>query len=139
VITVNEIVKQLASLGLPGSILLILGVASAGSNATIVAVLTAAGGPFGIVGGIGLLGLTKVVADLIADYGIEAILKAVYSERSKYETLRSLLYEIQDLPICEELKMNFQNHLKLESKNYLPSLRTVNISFVKIENSQILD
>ena len=135
----NEIVKQLASLGLPGSILLILGVASAGSNATIVAVLTAAGGPFGIVGGIGLLGLTKVVADLIADYGIEAILKAVYSERSKYETLRSLLYEIQDLPICQEIKIKLQNHLKSESKKYLPSLRTVNISFVKIENSQILD
>ena len=135
----NEIVKHLASLGLPGSILLILGVASAGSNATIVAVLTAAGGPFGIVGGIGLLGLTKVVADLIADYGIEAILKAVYSERSKYETLRSLLYEIQDLPICQELKIKLQNHLKSESKKYLPSLRTVNISFVKIENSQILD
>ena len=135
----NEIVKQLASLGLPGSILLILGVASAGSNATIVAVLTAAGGPFGIVGGIGLLGLTKVVADLIADYGIEAILKAVYSERSKTETLRSLLYEIQDLPICQELKIKLQNHLKSESKKYLPSLRTVNISFVKIENSQILD
>jgi len=132
-------VKQLAGFGLPGSILLILGFASAGSNAAIVAVLTAAGGPFGILGGIGLLGLTKVIGDLIADYGIEGILKAVYSERSKTETLRSLLYEIQDLPICEELKIKLQNHLKSESKKYLPSLRTVNISFVKIENSQILD
>jgi hypothetical protein len=102
-------------------------------------VLTAAGGPFGILGGIGLLGLTKVIGDLIADYGIEGILKAVYSERSKTETLRSLLYEIQDLPICQELKIKLQNHLKSESKKYLPSLRTVNISFVKIENSQILD
>jgi hypothetical protein len=139
VITVNEIVKQLASLGLPGSILLILGFASAGSNAAIVAVLTAAGGPFGILGGIGLLGLTKVIGDVIADYGIEAILKAVYSERSKTETLRSLLYEIQDLPICQEIKIKLQNHLKSESKKYLPSLRTVNISFVKIENSHILD
>ena len=135
----NEIVKQLASLGLPGIILLILGFASAGSNAAIVAVLTAAGGPFGILGGIGLLGLTKVIGDLIADYGIEGVLKAVYSERSKTETLRSLLYEIQDLPICQELKIKLQNHLKSESKKYLPSLRTVNISFVKIENSQILD
>jgi hypothetical protein len=136
---VDGIVKQLAGFGLPGSILLILGFASAGSNAAIVAVLTAAGGPFGILGGIGLLGLTKVIGDLIADYGIEGILKAVYSERSKTETLRSILYEIQDLPICQELKIKLQNHLKSESKKYLPSLRTVNISFVKIENSQILD
>jgi hypothetical protein len=135
VITVDEIVKKLAGLGLPGIILLILAVASAGSNASIVAALTAAGGPFGIVGGIGLLGLTKVVGDLIADYGIEAVFKAVYSERSKTETLRSLFYEIQDLPICQELKLKLQNHLKSESKKYLPSLRTVNISCVKIENS----
>jgi hypothetical protein len=135
----DEIVKKLAGLGLPGIILVVLAVSSAGSNAAIVATLTSVGGPFGILGGIGLLGLTTVVGDTVAGYGIEAILKAVYSERSKYETLRSLLYEIQDLPICEELKMKLQNHLKLESKNYLPSLRTVNISFVKIENSQILD
>lgn len=134
-ITVDEIVKILAGLGLPGIILLTLAVASAGSNAAIVAVLTAAGGPFGIVGGIGLLGLTKVVGDLIADYGIEAILKAVYSERSKTETLRSLLYEIQNLPICQELKLKLQDHLKSESKKYLPSLRTVNTSCVKIENN----
>ncbi|BAZ87495.1 hypothetical protein [Dolichospermum compactum] len=135
----DNIVKKLAGLGLPGIILLILAFASAGSNTVIVALLTAAGGPFGILGGIGLLGLTKVVGDLIADYGIEAILKAVYSERSKTESLRSLLYEIQDLPICQELKIKLQNHLKLESKNYLPSLRTVNISFVKIENIHIPD
>ena len=135
----DEIVKKLAGLGFPGIILLILAFASAGSNAAIVAVLTAAGGPFGILGGIGLLGMAKVLSDLMADYGIEAIFKAVYSERSKTETLRSLLYEIQDLPICQELKTKLQNHLKLESKNYLPSLRTVNISFVKIENSHIPD
>jgi|OM-RGC.v1.025812332 hypothetical protein len=139
VIKVDEIVKQLAGLGLPGSILLILAFASSGSNAAIVAVLTAAGGPFGILGGIGLLGLTKVVGDLIANYGIEAIFKAVYSERGKTETLRSLFYEIQDLPICQELKLKLQNHLKSESKKYLPSLRTVNISCVKIENSHALN
>ena len=56
----DVIVKQLAGHGLPGIILLILGFASAGSNAAIVAVLTAAGGPFGILGGIGLLGLTEL-------------------------------------------------------------------------------
>ncbi|GCL35052.1 hypothetical protein SR1949_01440 [Sphaerospermopsis reniformis] len=131
----DEIVKKLAGLGLPGIIILILAVASAGSNAAIAGLLTSVGGPFGIVGGIGLLGLVKVIGDLIADYGIEAIIKAVYSERSKTETLRSLLYEIQNLPICQELKLKLQYHLKSESKKYLPSLRTVNTSSVKIENN----
>lgn len=133
----DEIIKRLAGLGLPGIILLILAVASAGSNAAIVSVLTAAGGPFGIVGGIGLLGLVKVIGDMITDYGIEAMIKAVYSERSKTETLRSLLYEIQNLPICQELKLKLQDHLKSESKKYLPSLRTVNTSCVKIEDNHV--
>ncbi|WP_246605481.1 hypothetical protein [Sphaerospermopsis torques-reginae] len=135
----DEIIKRLAGLGLPGIILLILAVASAGSNAAIVSVLTAAGGPFGIVGGIGLLGLVKVIGDMVTDYGIEAMIKAVYSERSKTETLRSLFYEIQDLPICQELKLKLQNHLKSENKKYLPSLRTVNISCVKIENGHVIN
>ena len=74
----DEIAKKLAGLGLPGVILLILAVTSAGSNAAIVAALTAIGGPFGILGGIGLLGLTTVVGDSVAAYGIEAIIKAVY-------------------------------------------------------------
>jgi hypothetical protein len=112
VITVNEIVKQLASLGLPGSILLILGFASAGSNAAIVAVLTAAGGPFGIVGGIGLLGLVGVVGDTVGAYGIEAILKAVYSERTKNESIRALVKEINDLPISDVLKTQLTTHLE---------------------------
>lgn len=112
----DNIVKKIAGLGLPGIILLVIAFASAGSNTVIVAVLTAAGGPFGILGGIGLLGLTKVVGDLIADYGIEAILKAVYSERSKTETLRSLIYEIENLPICPDLKLKLQDYLKSASK-----------------------
>lgn len=135
----DNIVKKLAGLGLPGIILLVLAFASAGSNGVIVVVLTAAGGPFGILGGIGLLGLTKVVGDLIADYGIEAILKAVYSERSKTETLRSLIYEIENLPICPDLKLKLQDYLKSASKKYLPSLRTVNASYVKIENNHVIN
>ncbi|MBD2521588.1 hypothetical protein [Nostoc sp. FACHB-133] len=107
----DEIAKKLAGLGLPGIILVILTVTSAGSNAAIVAALTAIGGPFGIVGGIGLLGLITVLGDTVAGYGIEAVLKAVYTERSKTESVRYLLKEIKDLPISEELKLKLKNHL----------------------------
>ncbi|MFN6487004.1 MULTISPECIES: hypothetical protein [unclassified Nostoc] len=107
----DEIVKKLAGLGLPGIILVILTVTSAGSNAAIVATLTALGGPLGIVGGIGLLGLITVVGDTVAGYGIEAVLKAIYNERSKTESVRFLLKEIKDLPISEELKLKLKNEL----------------------------
>ncbi|QHG18507.1 hypothetical protein [Nostoc sp. ATCC 53789] len=111
----DEIAKKLAGLGLPGIILVILTVTSAGSNAAIVAALTAVGGPFGIVGGIGLLGLITVLGDTVAGYGIEAVLKAVYTERSKTESVRYLLKEIKDLPISEELKLKLKNHLSPET------------------------
>lgn len=110
----DEIVKKLAGLGLPGVILVILTVTSGGSSAAVAAAITALGGPFGIVGGIGLLGLITVLGDTVAGYGIEAILKAIYAERSKTESVRFLLKEIKDLPITEELKLKLKNQLSPE-------------------------
>ncbi|MBW4629693.1 MAG: hypothetical protein KME49_30330 [Brasilonema octagenarum HA4186-MV1] len=126
----DEIVKKLAGLGLPGIILVILTATAGGSSAAVAAALTAVGGPFGIVGGIGLLGLITVLGDTIAGYGIEAILKAVYAERSKTESVRFLLKEINDLPISDELKLKLKNHISSETNTYtVPSdePRTVEI------------
>ena len=67
----DEIAKKIAGLGLPGIVLLIIAVSSAGSNTAIAAALTAMGGPFGIVGGIGILGLITVLGDTVSGYGIE--------------------------------------------------------------------
>ena len=107
----DELVKKLAGLGLPGVILVTIAAASAGSNAAIVAALTALGGPFGILGGIGILGLVGVLGDTVASFGIEEILKALYTERLKTESPRLLLKEIQDLPISDELKTKLKNHV----------------------------
>ena len=114
----DELVKKLAGLGLPGIILVILTVTTGGSSAAVAAAITALGGPFGIVGGIGLLGLITVLGDAVAGFGIEAILKAVYTERSKTESVRLLLKEIKDLPITDELKLKLKNHLSPETSTY---------------------
>ncbi|MEI2579465.1 hypothetical protein [Scytonema sp. PRP1] len=114
----DEIVKKLAGLGLPGILLVVLTVTSGGSSAAVAAALTALGGPFGIVGGIALLGLITVVGDAVAGYGLEAILKGIYTERSKTESVRFLLKEIQDLPISEELKLKLKNHLSPTAHTY---------------------
>ncbi|MFS0517034.1 hypothetical protein ACEYW6_20270 [Nostoc sp. UIC 10607] len=111
----DEIVKKLAGLGLPGVILVILTVTSGGSSAAIAATLTALGGPFGVVGGIALLGLITVVGDAVAGYGLESIVKAIYKERSKNESVQVLLKEIKDLPITEELKLKLKNELSPEN------------------------
>ncbi|MFW9264407.1 hypothetical protein A4S05_18320 [Nostoc sp. KVJ20] len=111
----DEIVKKLAGLGLPGVILVILTVTSGGSSAAVAAAITALGGPFGIVGGIALLGLITVVGDTVAGYGLEAIVNAIYKERSKTESVQVLLKEIKDLPISEELKLKLKNELSPEN------------------------
>lgn len=111
----DEITKKIAGLGVPGIILVILTITSAGSNAAVVATLTGLGGPFGILGGIGILGLTGVLGDVTATYGLEAIVKAVYSERRKTESLRLLLKEIQDLPISDDLRIKLTDHLNSEA------------------------
>ncbi|OYE02311.1 hypothetical protein [Nostoc sp. 'Peltigera membranacea cyanobiont' 232] len=107
----DEIVKKLAGLGLPGVILVVLTAASGGSSAAVTATLTMLGGPFGIVGAMALFGLITVVGDIVAGYGIEVILKAIYVERSKTESVNFLINEIKDLPITEDLKLKLKNQL----------------------------
>uniref|UniRef100_A0A2P1CZH6 Uncharacterized protein n=1 Tax=Phormidium sp. LP904e TaxID=2027342 RepID=A0A2P1CZH6_9CYAN len=110
----DEIGKKLAGLGLPGVILILMAASAAGSNAVVTATLTALGGPFGILGGIGILGLLGVLGDVLGGYGIEAVLKLVYKERSKNESVNSLVQEINNLPIKDELKTTLINHLSPE-------------------------
>ncbi|MEH2104783.1 hypothetical protein [Nostoc sp.] len=132
----DEVVKKLAGLGLPGVILVVLTAASGGSSAAVAATLTMLGGPFGIVGAIALLGLITVVGDIIAGYGIEAILQAIYAERSKTELVKFLLQEINDLPITEDLKLKLRNQLcpkKIINYEKVQTLKTIEVTAVIIE------
>ncbi|MGA9381803.1 MAG: hypothetical protein WBV73_23830, partial [Phormidium sp.] len=65
----------------------------------------------------GLLGLLGVLGDVLGGYGIEEILKIVYHERSKNESVTSLLQEISTLPIKDELKAKITNHLVPETSS----------------------
>ncbi|MHC5762920.1 hypothetical protein [Nostoc sp.] len=132
----DEVVKKLAGLGLPGVILVVLTAASGGSSAAVAATLTMLGGPFGIVGAIALLGLITVVGDIIAGYGIEAILQAIYAERSKTELVKFLLQEIKYLPITEDLKLKLRNQLcprKIIDRQEVQTLKTIEVTAVIIE------
>ncbi|MCC5615447.1 hypothetical protein LC605_10275 [Nostoc sp. CHAB 5836] len=108
----DEVVKKIAALGLPGILLVIaISVSGVAGGYGVVAALAGLGGPFGIIGGLGVLGLTTLVGEAIAGFGIEAVLKSIYTERRKTESVRYLLKEIKDLPITEDLKLKLKNEL----------------------------
>ncbi|RCJ24325.1 hypothetical protein A6770_28585 [Nostoc minutum NIES-26] len=107
----DELVKKIAGLGLPGILFVIATATSGGSVAAVVTLLSSLGGPLGLLGGLGLLGLVGVVGETIAGYGIEAVLKLIYTERSKTESVRFLLKEIKDLPITDDLKLKLKHHI----------------------------
>ncbi|MEA5549977.1 hypothetical protein VB713_03100 [Anabaena cylindrica UHCC 0172] len=101
----DEVVRKVAALGLPG-VLLVVTMATTGlvGAAAITTALATLGGPFGMLGGIGLLGIAALVSDALGKYGIEAILIAVYNERRKQESIEKLCREIDGLAISSDLK-----------------------------------
>lgn len=102
----DKIVKKIVSLYVSSAVL-----------GAIVFILTL-GEPFVMLGTIGMLGLITLLGDAVAEYGIEAVLNAFYAERSKKESVQSLLEEIEFLPITGELKLKVKNELSsLECKS----------------------
>ncbi|MEH1889745.1 MAG: hypothetical protein V7K92_09900 [Nostoc sp.] len=126
----DELVKKISGLGLPGILFVIATAASGGSVAAVVAMLSSLGGPLGLLGGLGLLGLVGVLGEYIAGFGIENVLKLIYTERSKTESVRFLLKEIQELPISDELKLKLKHHISpvvITEPDQGPFPRTVEI------------
>ncbi|MDZ8183839.1 MAG: hypothetical protein RMX96_03115 [Nostoc sp. ChiSLP02] len=107
----DELVKKIAGLGLPGILFVIATSASAGNVAAVVAFLSSLGGPLGLLGGLGMLGLVGILGEYIAAFGIETVLKLIYTERSKTESESFLLKEIKELPITDDLKLKLEHHI----------------------------
>jgi hypothetical protein len=101
----DEVIRKVVALGLPG-VLLAIAIATTGlaGGAALTTALALLGGPFGMLGGIALLGIGGLVADAVAKVGIDNFLVAVYSERRQNEPHEQLLHEICNLPISDDLK-----------------------------------
>lgn len=98
----DEIVKKVAALGLPGVILVItMAVTGLTGPAAIAAALVILGGPAGIAGGIALLGVTGLVAEGLSKVGFEDFLTAIYCWRRQRDPHANLLKEIDELPLFD--------------------------------------
>ncbi len=101
----DEVIRKVAALGLPG-VLLAIAIATSGfaGGAALTTALAALGGPFGMLGGIALLGIGGLVADAVAKVGINNFLVGVYCQRRQNESHQQLLNEIGNLPVSQDLK-----------------------------------
>ena len=113
----DDVIKKIASLGLSG-VILVITLASRGLAVYLAIPIAIAmfGGPFGIIGGITVIGLITLVSDALARFGIDAILSGVYAERRKNEPSASLLSEIDTLAISDDLKHKLKAEIQLYSE-----------------------
>lgn len=104
-----ELVRKIAALGVPAIVLVIV-MATTGLTgaAAITAALAFLGGPAGMLGGILALGIMGLIADKLAQYGLDFLLMMIYQEKVKNQpesAEEEIVKEIDNLPvISNELK-----------------------------------
>jgi hypothetical protein len=110
----DQLVDKIAALGVPG---LVLVVAMAVTGWTGAAALTTAlamlGGPFGMLGGIAMLGILGLISKGLSDYGFEAIFIAIVDELKKQGKSKSdIEREVESYPVSRDLKLKIKDYLR---------------------------
>lgn len=101
----DEVVRKIAALGLPGVVLLVTMASTGLAGAAAITAALAALGPGGMIGGIAFLGVVGIAGDALSKFGLEAVLSGVYIERRRQGALVNQLHsEINQLWVSEDLK-----------------------------------
>lgn len=109
----DDIIEKIAALGIPG-LVLIVAVKATGyfGAAALTTALASLGGPFGMLAGIGTLGVIGLIAQGMSRFGFEAIFKSVLVELYKQgHTKEELLAKIKAYPISRNLKNKLIDHV----------------------------
>jgi hypothetical protein len=106
-IGMDEVVRRVAAVGFPGVLAVItISGASLTMGPQTVVMLATLSGPVGFVGGCTLFGITALITNTVAKYGIETVLTNIYRHRvNKGESYDMLYHEIDELPISHQLKV----------------------------------
>lgn len=116
----DKLVETIAGLGVPGLVLLFaMALTGYFGAAAITTALAALGGPFGMIGGIGMLVFLALISKALSKWGIEKIAKAVIQKLfEKGETKEGVLEKIESYRfISKELKLNIKDYVERFSKS----------------------
>ena len=109
----DKIVSFLVGIGIP-ALVLIVAVYTAGvvGGAALVVALATLGGPLGMLGGIALLGVLVLISKALAEYGFEALFRAVLRGlRNKGATKEEILAKIDTYKISSELRSKLREYV----------------------------
>src|SRR5438046_1140251 len=96
----DEFVMKAVGIGLPAIVLLITMATTGLTGAAAITAALAMLGPGGMIGGIVLLGIIGLAADMLSRFGLEMLLIAIYRQRLQNgETRNNICQEINWLPI----------------------------------------
>jgi hypothetical protein len=111
----DQLVDKIAALGVPGLVLMVtMAVTGWAGAAALTTALAMLGGPFGMMGGIALLGILGLISKGLSDYGFEAIFKATVDElKRKGKSKVDIEREVESYPISRELKLKINDYLRV--------------------------
>jgi len=74
----DEVIKKVVALGVPGLVLVVvMGTTGYAGAAAITLALATLGGPFGMLGGLFVLSVLTLIANAVAQYGIDIVARRV--------------------------------------------------------------
>ena len=113
----DELVKKIAAFGLPAVILMIAMSATGLAGGAALTTSLAALGPFGMFGGLALLGTIGLLADKITEFGFEEITKLVLKEHLKTTSKEEAIELVKKYPITKSMKLKIIDYIENFNEN----------------------
>ena len=112
-LSLDKAAEIIAGLGTPGLVLIIMLAASPSVGGPAIAASLAALGPFGMLGGIAMLGVLEIISRALAEFGVDNFFHRVLAKLiERGETCEGILEKIDEYPISIELKQNLERKFK---------------------------
>jgi len=110
----DKVVDKLAGMGVAGLVLaIVISISGYAGAAALTSSLALLGGPWGMIGGIGVLLLIGSVSTAIANYGIDAVAKGIVQKMIDDGKSKSdIKSEIDSFPIIsKDMKVKLNYHV----------------------------